>query len=252
MNTLSSIGTVVGPALGGALIGISHVAALGVAAVVALLAAGVSVGLRSLPTYERKRPAGEPRVWRRPGVDAACWASFAGGGWRGLLNSYVSVVLDAAGQAPTTIGVLLSLAEGVSIASAAALVRLPRTRVRLGLLAGVVAVGTSLAAVPFAAGNAAVAAVLLGLSGAGGGLVTTLGPAMAADSVPAGQVGAAIAVTGTFRALGLLALPFGVASALAVVPVAPAMVVAGVAIGVPTVLVASIDRWRRPASRTVS
>ncbi len=252
MNTLSSIGTVVGPALGGALVAVSHDAALAVAAVVALVAAGVSLALRSLPTYDRARPAGEPRVWRRPGVDAACWASFAGGGWRALLNSYVPVVLVAAGQPSTTIGVLLSLAEGVSIASAAALVRLPRTRVRAGLLAGVLAVGASLAMVPFAAGSVAVAAVLLGISGAGGGLVTTLGPAMAANSVPAGQVGAAIAVTGTFRAFGLLALPFGVASSLAVVPVAPAMVVAGVAIAVPTVLVGALDRRRRPTGQPVS
>ena len=251
MNTFSGIGTVFGPVLGGILIATSQQLALGAAVGGALLAATAALGLQSFTTYDRGRPRGEPRVWRRPGVDVACWASFAGGGWRGLLNSYVPVVLVGAGQASTTIGGLLSVAEGVSIASAAALVRFPRRYVRAGLLVGVLSVGGSLALIPFAAHHVAIAALLLGVSGVGGGIVTTLGPASAANSVPPGQLGAAIAVTGTFRALGLLALPFGIATALVAVPVTTAMVVAAVATIVPTVLVDLRGRSRRRETQPV-
>jgi predicted MFS family arabinose efflux permease len=252
MNTFSGIGTVCGPVLGGVLIAASEQMALGAAVGGSLLAAVTAIGLRPFPTYDRGRPQGEPRVWRRPGVDMACWASFAGGGWRGLLNSYVPVVLVGAGQASTTIGGLLSFAEGVSIAATAGLVRFPRRHVRAGLLVGVLAVGGSLALIPFAAHHVAIAALLLGVSGVGGGTVTTLGPAAAANSVPPGQLGAAIAVTGTFRALGLLALPFGIAATLVAVPLTSAMVVAAVATSVPTLLVDLRGRSRRRETRPVS
>jgi predicted MFS family arabinose efflux permease len=237
MNTLSSVGTVVGPGLGGVLIVVSHGAALTVASAGCLAAAVAALGLITLPTYDRRRPEGAPRVWRQPGVDAACWASFAGGGWRALLNSYVPVVLVAAGQVSTTIGALLSLAEATSIASAAALVRFPRPPIRLLLLASAVGIGASLGLVPFVAGNVVATGLLLAVSGVGGGLVTTLGPALAAQSVAEGQLASVISVTGTFRAIGLLALPTAVAAGLFVIPLVPAIAIAGFGIAVPSVIV---------------
>jgi predicted MFS family arabinose efflux permease len=245
MNTLSSIGTVVGPSVGGLLIGVSHQLTLTVASAGCAVAAILGIGLIGFPTYDRRRPEGAPRVWRRPGVDAACWASFAGGGWRALLNSYVPVVLVAGGQSSTAIGALLSLAEGTSIIAAAALVRYSPS-VHVGLVLSSLAVGLSLAVVPFVADQIVIAAALLAVSGVGGGLVTTLGPAMAAQSVPQAELPAAISVTGTFRAVGLLTLPAAVAAGLAVAPLAPAMAVAGVGIAVPTLVVDALARRRTP------
>jgi hypothetical protein len=167
----------------------------------------------------------------------ACWASFAGGGWRAMLGSYVPVVLAGAGHVPAAIGILVALADATGFVVSAGLVRFANPRVRTGLVGGVVMTGFGLAVLPLAPWFIPLVAVGLTASGAGAGLVTTLGPAFATEAVEPGDVGAAIALTGTFRALALLSVPAGVAATLAVVPLAIAMATAGIVLVLPALLV---------------
>lgn len=246
VNLLGSVGQVVGPALGGVLAGLSLSAALAAGLAGGVLAATAALGLLTLPTYDRKASPGDGRLWRRPGVDAACWGSFAGGGWRALLGSYVPVVLVGAGLPPAVIGALIALADGTAILTSGALVRFAHARVRTNLVVGVVTLGLGMALVPLAPSVPLAVALALAISGAGCGLVTTLGPALAADAVEPGERGAAIALTGTFRALALFTVPAGVAAAVVAIPLTVATAVASVAIILPTLAVNRLAARSRP------
>jgi hypothetical protein len=191
--------------------------------------------LTRLPPFtppEDRRPG---RIWRRPGVDAGCWAGVTAGAWRGLLSSYVPVVLEAARQSSSTIGVLVSTANGASIAGVALVSRVrDRWLVRsfpLGVLAA--AVGT--AAVAPLASLAWVAGAALVVSGLGAGTLQTVGPAVATDAVHPEERGDAIAAAGTFRAAALFLAPLGVAGLVSVLPLTAAMVTTGAMIAVPVV-----------------
>ncbi len=237
VNLLGSTGQVVGPALGGVLAGFSLSTALAAGVATGLVGAVASLGLLALPTYERNAGQHDGQLWRRPGIDAACWASFAGGGWRALLGSYVPVVLTAAGHTPAFIGGLIAFADGTAMIASGSLVRFAHEQIRRTLLFGVVAAGAATAIIPLVAEVPVLAAAALALGGAGSGLVTTLGPALAATSGDKSQQGAAIALTGTFRALALFAVPAGVAAVLVAVPLGVATAAAGLAIAVPSLVV---------------
>jgi len=137
---------------------------------------------------------------------------------------------------------VLALADGMSIVASGALVRFAHGHIRENLVFGVLAVGTATALVPLTAEMPIIVAAAAALGGAGSGLVTTLGPALAATSGDRAHQGAAIALTGTFRALALFAVPAGVAMALVAVPLGIATAGAGLAIALPTIIVSRTAR----------
>jgi hypothetical protein len=237
VQIVGNIGTLTGPALAGAASGISVNLALVVGIATGLLAALSSRSMRSLPPFvrERRRP-GEAHIWRRPGVDVGCWASFTAGGWRAMLGSYFPVVLTEAGLGPGLVGAFLALADAASFGAAAILIRVNPTATRLLIEVGVLAASIGIAVMPFVAMQPAVAAILIAVGGAGSGLLLTLGPAAASDSVAPNERGDAIAVAGTFRAAALFATPAGVAAGLSVVTLPFGVAIAGVVLGVPTVV----------------
>jgi MFS family permease len=235
VNLFSSAGLLAGPVLAGLLAETSAPFALAVGSGIAAAAMLPTFLLTRLPPFtppEDRRPG---RIWRRPGVDAGCWAGVTAGAWRGLLSSYVPVVLEAARQSSSTIGVLVSTANGASIAGVALVSRVrDRWLVRsfpLGVLAA--AVGT--AAVAPLASLAWVAGAALVLSGLGAGTLQTVGPAVATDAVHPEERGDAIAAAGTFRAAALFLAPLGVAGLVSVLPLTAAMVTTGAMIAVPVV-----------------
>jgi hypothetical protein len=112
--------------------------------------------------------------------------------------------------------------------------------------AGVVVCCLGLAVVPFVASSPLIAGLVIAIGGAGSGILTTLGPALASDSVRPNERGDAIAAAGTFRAAALLATPAGIAVGLAVLPLPVAMALAATGLGAP-VMIAGL--WvRRHAS----
>lgn len=241
VSVVSSVGSIAGPLVAGVLVASSLQLALLVGAVGGLFAAAAGVRLQRLAPYNRPRQQGRPKIWRRPGVDVACWAGFAAGGWRAMLSSYVPVILQGAGFSSVVIGALLAIADGSAIASSSVLLVRPTLNVRRVMDVAVLAVAASLATLPIGASTAIVAGVLIVVGGAGSGVLVTLGPALASESVEPGEQGDAMSASGTFRAAAHLAMPAGIAAALSLVALPVAFAVAGVALAVPGTI-ASLTR----------
>jgi Major Facilitator Superfamily len=245
VQVIGNIGTLSGPAAAGVAAGVSLELALAIGLISGVAGATLSRAMRYLPPFERHSRPGERRIWQRPGVDLACWAGFTAGGWRAMLGSYVPVILTAAGLGPSIVGALLALADGAAIAAGLWLVRHTPARAREAIEIGVVVSCVGLGVLPLVAGQAAVVAGIIALGGIGSGILTTIGPALASDSVAPNERGDAIAVAGTFRAAALLATPAGVAAGLAFVTLPVGMVVAAIGLAIPAV--ASGLRARRLA-----
>lgn len=235
VNLVSSVGLLAGPVLAGVLSERTPVLALVVAALIALAAAVPPLLLDRLPPFvpPEDRPPG--RLWRRPGVDVGCWAGVTAGAWRGLLTSYVPVALDAARQSASTIGVLVSVANGASLVGAAVGGRTSGRWSRPAVVGGIVVTGLATALTAALAGHVVLSAVVLSLSGLSAGALQVLGPAIAAEAVHPQERGEAIAVTGTFRAAALFAAPLAVAGLVVALPLAPAVALVGAAMTAPAI-----------------
>ena len=233
VNFSSASGLLVGPVVAGYIGEHSFIAALAVAGGLSAVACLPALLLDRLPPFSPPADRAPGRIWRRPGVDAACWASVSAGAWRGLLGSYVPVALDAAGQSTPVIGVLVSLANASQLAGSGVVTRLRARGLVLALVAGAAAAGVGTAVVGVLAGYTVVAAIALAASGLGAGALQTAGPAVAAEAVHPEERGEVIAATGTFRAAALLLAPLGAAAVVAVAPVATALTVGGALITFP-------------------
>ncbi len=233
VNLVSSIGLLGGPVLAGVVGERSIQLALTVGAVTALVSCVPPLFLDRLPPFSppENRPPG--RLWRRPGVDAGCWAGVTAGAWRGLLGSYVPVALNAAQLTSTTIGALVSVANGAALTGAAVVGRLRRDQLVACYAGAAVAAGVGIAVVAIVASSPWLASVALAASGLGAGALQTVGPAIATEAVHPEERGEAIAVAGTFRAGALLVAPLAVAGMLSVIPLALAMGAAGALITLP-------------------
>jgi MFS family permease len=243
INFVSGLGQIVGPLVAGLLVARSPQLALGVAAAISALGIGTALLLiRLAPFAARSKDHAAGRVWRRPGVDVACWSAASAGAWRGLLGSYVPVVLDQARQSSTTIGLLVSVANGAQVAGSAIAGRLHGRGLRRSLVLGVLASGLGIAVVGPLAGLTVLAGTALLISGVGAGALQTVGPAVATDSVHPEERGEAIASAGTFRAAALLVAPVGVAGMVTVLPLSVAILAAGLLITIPAVGVRRLGR----------
>lgn len=242
VNLASSVGLVAGPVFAGLLTERSPQLALGAGAGIAVVACIPALFLHRLPPFAppEERPPG--RLWRRPGVDAGCWAGVSAGAWRGLLGSYVPVALSAAQLTSSTIGVLVSVANIASLAGSGVVARIRGRWVGWSYAVGTVATGVATAAVALVAGSPWAAGAALAVSGMGAGALQTVGPAMAAEAVHPQERGDVIAVTGTFRAGALFAAPLAVAAVLPVASLTLAMTAAGAAIAVPALAVRRVHR----------
>jgi MFS family permease len=228
VNFISSLGMLAGPPVAGVLLETGSASSLVAATVAALAAAPVTLLLDRLPVFTEPpdRPPG--RIWRRPGVDAGCWAGVTAGAWRGLVSSYVPVALTHAGQSSTTVGALVSVANGASVVAAGAVARVRGSATPVVFAIGVLATGIGTAVVAAVAGSALLAAAALAVSGLGAGALQTIGPAVATDAVHPEERGEAIAAAGAFRAAALFGSPLAVAGLIAVLPLTGAMALVGV------------------------
>ncbi|SEK91282.1 Predicted arabinose efflux permease, MFS family [Blastococcus sp. DSM 46786] len=233
VNLAASLGLLVGPLIAGVLSEGSAALALLVAAAVALLGLVPNALLDRLPPFvpPADRPPG--RLWRRPGVDVACWAGMTAGAWRALLTSYVPLALDQARQSATTIGALVAAANGASLVGTAVAGRVRGRWTTPVLGAGILLTGVATALAAAVAESVALSALVLVVSGIAAGAVQVLGPAIAAEAVHPEERGEAIAVSGTFRAAALFAAPLAVAGMVVAVPLTPAMAVVGVGMVLP-------------------
>lgn len=233
INFAGAIGLFAGPIVAGLLSARTPVLAMGVAAVIALAGALPAVLLDRLPPFRRPTDRGPRRLWRRPGVAIGCWAGVTAGAWTSLMTSYVPLLLSAADHSAAMIGVLVAAANAASVVGGVAVASLSRPRTLAAFLFGTLTTGVGLASAAAVAHHSVPGAVALAVSGLGAGVLQTMGPAVAAETVHPEERGDAIAVAGTFRAAALLLTPLAVAGLLGVVALVPAMVITGAAVALP-------------------
>lgn len=240
VNLAAGIGALIGPAAAGHFWEASTELPLLVGAATGSLAVIPLLLIIKFPPFAAKNSAVSgkgKRLWRRPGVETACWMNAAAGGWKSLLDSYVPLVLSLAGQPAAVIGILISVANAAVLVGSAAGGWVRAKGIRASWSMGVLAAGLGLAAAGFFAGWAVAAAAALALSGVGAGILQTVGPAIAAETVHPEERGDALAVTGTFRASALFLVPVGMAGLVTVVPATPALLAAGLLIAAPAAAV---------------
>ena len=233
VNLTSAVGLLLGPVLAGAVGERSLALAMGVAAVLAAVGLVPAALLDRLPPFSPPKGSSQKRIWRRPGVDAACWAGVSAGAWRGLLGSYVPVALEQARLSTTVIGLLVAVANAAQLVGSGVVTRFDGRGLARSLVAGAVLAGVGTGVIGFVADLPVVAGLALALSGLGAGVLQTAGPAVGVEAVHPQERGAVMAASGTFRAAALLAAPAGAAALVAVAPVSVALAVGGALIVVP-------------------
>lgn len=209
----SKIGGLSGPLIAGAVASIDVGLALWVTVFMGGLAAAASMLMAHRSPYQRATKEDRRGTWRRTELAAGYWTAFAAGGWRGLIGSYVPVLLSATGLAAGIVGALVSLTEGAHLVASTFLAR--AKRISLHRLRRLAAVGLLIGAgtLPLMIDLSVVAAAgALVLAGFCGGLVTTVGAAIANEHAISGEQGTALAVAGAYRAAGRMVSPSAVAA----------------------------------------
>jgi hypothetical protein len=243
VNLVGNVGLLSGPVLAGVLIGEDARLALVVSGLAALLAMLPAVRLDRLPPFKRLSDRQPGRIWRRRGVWEGCYAGVTAGAWRGLLGSYVPLVLVHEGHSSMLVGVLVAVANASAILGAFSIARIENERKALGvLLLATPVTGVAVAATGVLAGSAPLAGLALTVSGIAAGALQTLGPAIASDAVHQEERGEAIAATGTWRAASLFVAPLATAGLVTVVPIGAAMMATGLLMALPA------GRWMRRAT----
>ena len=226
LNIAGGIGSLAGPVVAGMLSEHSPQRALAMGIVVSAATVIPAGLLTKLPVFEiiRREPG---RMWRRPGVSAACWSAVGTGTWKGVLSSYVPVALALAAQSASTIGILVAIGNAASLLGSAMSGWVRRVGVNGSLLIGIVSTGLGTAAIGPLAGFAMAVTSALVISGFGAGVLQTIGPSVATELVHAEERGDAIASVGLFRAAALFAAPAGMAGIVLIAPISVAFVVVG-------------------------
>ena len=237
LNVVQGVGQLIGPALAGIIGAWSLQASLVGAGALGALAVVPSALLISFPPFApRGKGEGADRrqIWRRPGVSTAASMTAVAGAWRGILNSYLPVILTAAGHAVPVVGALVTVTNLASLVGSAISRRVQARGARFANALGTTAAGIGLAVAALIPVPVWIAAAALAVSGLGAGILQTVGPALAADSVAAEERGRAIASIGTFRSVSLLLSPVITAGLVLVLPSAAiACGVAGIIISTP-------------------
>ena len=240
INMANGAGSLVGPAVAGLLAARSLELSLLVAAIAGALAvvpAALLVRLRPFASTPKGKHSGIRRMWMRPGVDAGCAMTAGGGAWRGLMNSYVPVILAHAGQAAPVIGALVTVGNIAALIGSAVSKWVQPLGSRASVLLGLLPAGVGIALTGVLSGHLAAVAAALLLAGLGAGILQTVGPALAADAVDPEERGDAIASNGTFRAATLLFAPLGVGAMVLALPIGAALGIAGALMLLPGLVV---------------
>ncbi|MFC7404125.1 MFS transporter [Georgenia alba] len=229
INGASVVGSLLGPAVAGWLSGETVVPALLVATAAGVVTALVAVLLRYFPPFPPREPGVgyRERLFAQPGFVAGGVATTSAGSWRGILTSYVPVVLSEAGHSSSAVGLLSAAANGAVVFGSWLSATLGRRSSKRALIGSTLAAGVTTGVLGAVAGNTVAALIMLVLSGAAAGLLQVLGSAVAVDGVAEVDKGDAVATLGNFRSAGMFAGPALMAGAVAVMPVAAAFAVAG-------------------------
>lgn len=235
IQAMGQLGGLAGPIVAGILASIALTASLWAALVFAVIGVFVALTLHLLPPYERAPRSERKPIWRTSGVGVGSWAASIGGAWRGILDSFVPVVLESSGYAPSTIGWLMSTADGSGLAATSSVARWGRPGMaRLvpwaaaGLAAGLIVLPLS--------SHLVTAVGSLVVAGFSGGLAGVLGSTSINESVDKPDQGAALALVGAYRAGARAVAPATISVLLAIASVPLSLAVAALGVISPIVV----------------
>jgi predicted MFS family arabinose efflux permease len=225
LNLIAGVAMVAGPVTAGVIADVSTRLAFGVAATIAFAGAAPTLAMDRPPPFDTAHTLDRRGFFRRPGVAMGVSANAAAGAWRGVLGSYVPVALQASGRSSATIGAVVTVANGASIAGSFVAAKVPEIGVRGALLVSTVLVGSSTMVVGFDRVGPVLVATALAIGGLATGVLQVLGVTVASHGVPPHLRGDAVAVTGTLRAVALFLSPIGIAGLLSVVRLGAAVAI---------------------------
>lgn len=233
INFLSSFGLFAGPTVAGLIAKFSLSTALVVAGAIALTTVIPAVLLSKEPPFEKGAKKIKREIWGKSEVRLGSWAGMTAGSWRGILNSYVPVVLRSVGDSYFLVGVLVSMANGASILGTGLMGLLKRRSPIKVFALGVAMAAIGTGFVGITAKSIFISLVILVAGGIGAGLLQTLGPVIATGGVETHQKGDAVALAGSFRAGALLGAPLLMAALLGPIGLSAALLVSGAVLGLP-------------------
>ena len=233
INFLSSFGLFAGPTVAGLIAKFSLSTALVVAGAIALTTVIPAVLLSKEPPFEKGAKKIKREIWGKSEVRLGSWAGMTAGSWRGILNSYVPVVLRSVGDSYFLVGVLVSMANGASILGTGLMGLLKRRSPIKVFALGVAMAAIGTGFVGITAKSIFISLVILVAGGIGAGLLQTLGPVIATGGVETHQKGDAVALAGSFRAGALLGAPLLMAALLGPIGLSNALLVSGAVLGLP-------------------
>ena len=243
LNMVATVGFLIGPAVGGVIAQSSYVAAFAVSSAAALVGIVPTLMLSRPPPFARVGGHSYLQLLRNRGVRVGVWASVAIGAWRGLLGSYVPIGLDAAGSSETVVGVVVAAANGAAAVSGYFAVDMEGSRVEPGVALWGAATLAATVVVGFDLPVAVITAALMA-GGVAIGLLQVLAITAVSEAVQTELQGDAVTIAGVARGLTLSGAPLGVAAALLVVGLGPAVLAATVLLVGPAALFCS-PRARR-------
>jgi MFS family permease len=248
INLASGLGLVVGPGFAGMLLEEAASLAMAAASVAAVLALSAAALLTRLPLLPAPVEQGREstRIAARPGVRAASLATASVGAWVGLVGAYIPVLLERAAHSPAAIGAVLAATNAATVIAGWLSRFVRRAAFGSALALGTALTGFGLAVAGPTAEHLAIAGTALVVSGLAMGLLQTIGPALAAETVAPYERGDAIAAVGLSRSSASFAAPFGVAALLVYLPLGHALLAAGVLVGLPAAALRRRRRARRP------
>ncbi|WP_367640274.1 MFS transporter [Microbacterium sp. SYP-A9085] len=221
-NVVQGVGQLIGPVLAGVVGGWSLPGGMLIAAGLSGFALLPALALARFEPFAAKPRAkdgdGDGRWTSSPGVRTAASMTAVAGAWRGVLNSYLPVILTAAGHSIPVVGVLVTLTNLASLGGTAVAGRVQAKGPRVANMIGTASAGLGMAVAVLFPGPIMLVGVALAVAGAGAGVLQTIGLALAADSVGPDDRGRVIAVMGAFRSTCLLVSPLGTAGLVMLLP----------------------------------
>lgn len=233
VNFISSFGLLAGPTVAGYIAKFSLPTALVAAGLIALTVVPPSMMLKKELPFIREGSRVKREIWSRSEVRLGSWAGATAGSWRGILSSYIPVVLRSAGESYVLVGILVSVANGASILGSGLMGMLHRRSSIKIFAVGVACAAIGTGFIGVTAKSIVISGILLATGGVGAGLLQTLGPVIAAEGVSQSQKGDAIALAGSFRAGALFGAPLLMAALLGPLGLTEALLISGAILGSP-------------------
>lgn len=243
VNFAAGAGLMLGPAAVGGIIVIGDFSlAFTVSLVLSIGTCVASMMLLRYAPFAAHRGVMSKAAWTPDSVLGSMMSGIAGS-WRGILDTYMAVILVALAFSEAAVSILIAVSSGSILLGTLLASRARKVSNRGVFVAGVGGTALALVSLPLSEGRIWLTLVAMLLGGLISGLFQTLGTAIAAEGVPTELKGDAITLTGIFRSAGILGVPGAMSALIPVLPLFGVFSLTGA--GLTLSLVAAVGKKRR-------